>query len=364
MGPHVKDDQLSIEVVCPGVTIATAKTFLGPLRELPRLKNLSISLGPHRNMEILPMVLETIKQKTTFFGPNNRLALQSFPFLDLPVELQFRILEFTDLTQSQPLLLRPPLHWFVPSGCYWGDCSSPAPGLYGRGDGHWCSYREAAFSTVYPCWGHADLRFIGNRRIRDLAIQVYYSTNAFNVWYALPRPWEKSIETWINSSPHSSSTIWSPQTSGFLCGFPEYSWSHLRHIHWTFPRMHRNAFDVDYRGIKTDWLKTIAIIRKRTTLKRLTIEIDLSPPALEEEDPEEPQEIAEMWALYDQIVEPLACLRGHLKDLFIHCYFPMFEGAEADRVGREHVLERRIMGGEYDSLARGKQYTMPLIPEY
>ncbi|KAL4798009.1 hypothetical protein BDV19DRAFT_35021 [Aspergillus venezuelensis] len=84
LGRHVKHDQLSISIVCPGITPVTAEPFLSVLRELPRLKDLSIGLGPHRNLGVFPLVLATIKQKTTFFESNNRPPLQSFPILNLP----------------------------------------------------------------------------------------------------------------------------------------------------------------------------------------------------------------------------------------------------------------------------------------
>ncbi|KAL2831812.1 hypothetical protein BDW59DRAFT_140075 [Aspergillus cavernicola] len=62
-------------------------------------------------------------------------------------------------------------------------------------------------------------------------------------------------------------------------------------------------------------------------------------------------------------MEPMACLSGHLKDLFIHNYFPMYEHMVKTRVNQEHVWERKIMGDHYDSLARGKQYTQPASDE-
>ncbi|KAL4936535.1 hypothetical protein BDV06DRAFT_204848 [Aspergillus oleicola] len=363
LGPHLKDDQLSIHVACGAVSKATAATFLDALSELPRLKDLSIRLGPHRNLHVLSMILEAIKRKTKFFETRNRPTKETFPFLKLPVELQIRVLEYTDLTESKPLMLLPPYHWFAPSDCFRYECNANTDDWDQAEWDNWCPAKHAAFSTVYSCWKLPGLLLIGNKHIRDIAIQIYYSTNVFHLLRALPNPEEEPPETWRNGSPNISLTPWSPQTSGFLCGFPDYSWAHLRHIHWTFQDMHHNAFRVNYKGIRSDWLKTIAVLRENITPGKLTIEIDLSPPTLQRYEPEDAKSIALTWALYDQIVEPITWLSGLLKDFFVHCYFPTDHDSIPLRINQEYVLECWVMGQEYDSLARGKQYTEPAIPE-
>ncbi|KAL2831811.1 hypothetical protein BDW59DRAFT_140074 [Aspergillus cavernicola] len=67
LGTYInKDNQLSIRVACEAASKATAAAFLDALKELPRLKELSIRLGPHRNLELLDMIMEIIEHKTKF----------------------------------------------------------------------------------------------------------------------------------------------------------------------------------------------------------------------------------------------------------------------------------------------------------
>ncbi|KAL3477230.1 hypothetical protein BJX99DRAFT_226579 [Aspergillus californicus] len=62
-----------------------------------------------------------------------------------------------------------------------------------------------------------------------------------------------------------------------------------------------------------------------------------------------------VWELYDRIIEPMACLRGLLKNLFIHLSrFCDDVATDKLRVDKEKSLEQSIMGSDYDSFMRGK----------
>ncbi|KAL3429251.1 hypothetical protein BDV09DRAFT_190291 [Aspergillus tetrazonus] len=64
-----RDDQFELRLICGAASTETAAAFLAPIHDLPRLKALSIRIGPNRNFDIQNMVMKTIRQKTTYFCP-------------------------------------------------------------------------------------------------------------------------------------------------------------------------------------------------------------------------------------------------------------------------------------------------------
>ncbi|KAL3471444.1 hypothetical protein BJX99DRAFT_263287 [Aspergillus californicus] len=351
LGSHITtDDQLSLYVICGATRKATAAAFLNTLDKLPRLKDLSIQLGSHRNIELLDMIQETIRRKTQLSSPTQA----PFPLLKLPLELQIQVLEHTNLTASLPLRRKPSHHRFVPEDCYWGACNNIADSEQ-PWSGNWCSATESAISTVYPCLHLSDMRFIGNRHLRDLALQIYYSTNTFTVFSNVGSSESLAV---VNTKP------WTPETSELLKAFPQSSWSQLRHIHWGFRSLRADAFRVDFHGIRTNWVNDLLFIRREMPANRLTLEISLSGADSVTDEPDSAQAISSRWALYDEIVEPVACLRGHLRNLFIHNYCPAYYMWEDMCVNQEHVWERRIMGDDYDSSARGKPRTLEAVHDF
>ncbi|KAL4800096.1 hypothetical protein BDV19DRAFT_384461 [Aspergillus venezuelensis] len=87
-----RDDWLELRFSCDAMEKATAAAFLDPLKNLPRLKDLVIQMGPFFNPGIHEMVAGIIWEKT---------RAEEFPgafcFFNLLVELQYRTLEHTNL---------------------------------------------------------------------------------------------------------------------------------------------------------------------------------------------------------------------------------------------------------------------------
>ncbi|KAE8376142.1 hypothetical protein BDV26DRAFT_294372 [Aspergillus bertholletiae] len=343
LATHIKqDDRLEIRLICGAASKKSLAAFLEPLQKLPRLKELSIRAGPRRNLDLQQSLMATIDQKTMLFRRQARPGV--FRFLDLPVELQVRILEFTELVAPLPLEL---LSWykrFLPHDCWHGACSArPHPYLIDQGC--WCPATHTAFSTVHPCWHVPETWYLVSKTIRELALFVYYSKNTFEIWY--------------NQSDSPDIAAWTPQTSGFLHGFPEYSWKYLRRVHWIFPSpLDGDTFRPNNKET-VDWINTMHIISQSFNLPNFTLELSLSPRTIETWDPEHSQKVARRQALYDQVIEPVRSLNGRLKDFFIHNYFCLYEPLDATGLSQEQILERRVMGSEYDSLARGKKYSSP-----
>ncbi|KAL4866944.1 hypothetical protein BDV12DRAFT_128340 [Aspergillus spectabilis] len=343
LATHIKqDDQLEIRLICGATTKKTLAAFLEPLLKLPRLRELSIRVGPRRNLDLQQALMATIGQKTRFFLHQTRSGV--FRFLDLPVELQVRILEFTELVAPLPLIL---ISWskrFLPHDCWYGACNArPHPYLIDQGC--WCPATHTAFSTAHPCWQLPDTRYLVSKSIRELALSVFYSKNTFEVWY--------------NQSDSPNTTAWTPQTSGFLHGFPEYSWKYLRRVHWILPsNLDDDAFCPNSKET-VDWINTMKVISQLFNLPNFTMELSLAPRATRTWGPVLPEKVARRWGLYDRIIEPVRLLNGHLKDFFVHNYFPLHEPLDETRLNQELVLERRVMGSDYDSMARGKMYSKP-----
>ncbi|KAL4763612.1 uncharacterized protein BDW70DRAFT_148403 [Aspergillus foveolatus] len=78
---RTRDDQFELRLICGAASTETAAAFLALIHDLPRLKALSIRMGPNRNLDIQNMIMKIIRQRTKYFGPEPE---GSFPFLKLP----------------------------------------------------------------------------------------------------------------------------------------------------------------------------------------------------------------------------------------------------------------------------------------
>ncbi|KAL2824456.1 hypothetical protein BDW59DRAFT_147373 [Aspergillus cavernicola] len=335
---NTQDDRFELRLICGAATTETAAAFLAPIHDLPRLKALSIRMGADRRLEIQQMVMSMIRQKTTYFAPEPK---GTFPFLELPVELQLRILEYTILIAPRHLMSRYYCYRFIPVDCRLFRCAGYPVGEH-RCEDIYCPATHTGFSTAYPCQNTIhDALFLVSKAVRQLALSIYYSRNTFEVWYQ-----ERVL-------PPPVRTPWSPQTSRFLCQLPVHSWQHLRHVRWVFHRLHMPGDD-GYNEYVDDWLHTLATLFSSGAIRpcSFTIELHFHKPYWSHPD----QYQAEPgWELCDRVVAPVIPWRGLLKDFFVHNY-----GNDTDyfdkkrRYPREALLEQKVMGKEYDSLARGK----------
>jgi hypothetical protein len=230
---NTEDDRLKLRLICCAASQDTAARFLASMQNLPRLKGLSIRMEPHRNFDILQMIMTTIRQKTLYFSPDPK---KPFPFQKLPVEIQIHVLEYSGLMAPRELVARLPGEPFVPADCRRFECGALPLGTWHCGDCY-CPATHTAFSTVYTCLTasipHA--LFLVSKAIRELALFVYYARNTIEIWYKAP--------TGLPIPALPVNTSWEPRASSFLSHFPEHSWKHLRHIHWMFPfSMPHDAF--------------------------------------------------------------------------------------------------------------------------
>ena len=102
LGRNFETGRVSVDIKCEVVGPKTADTVLGALRLLPRLKNLVANFEPitWRAAQVRNMIGELGEKMTT------EEVVKPFPFEELPVELQMRVLDMTDLVGSTGFELR------------------------------------------------------------------------------------------------------------------------------------------------------------------------------------------------------------------------------------------------------------------
>ncbi|KAL4934986.1 hypothetical protein BDV06DRAFT_229244 [Aspergillus oleicola] len=318
-----RDDWLELRFSCDATEKATAAAFLDPLKDLPRLKDLVIQMGPFFNPRMHEMVTATIREKT---------RAEEFPgvfrFFDLPVELQYRILEHTDLIIPKRLTYSDIRGAFLPPYSY---------GIFSRDPGEDFYHGRAAL----PCLRTPHMLFLVSNSMRQLAMSIFYSQNVFKVKCELGRC--------------APAAAWSAQQSAFLHCFPKRSFHHLRHIHWELPSM-RNWLEFQPGNKETeDWVISLYLISLAVPPGVLTIELVLSFNGCDVLTPEYQYQVHYNDDYYDRVISCMDCLEGRLRDFFIQIHYPESSPWDQSRANRERRLEQRIMGSNYDSFARGKK---------
>jgi hypothetical protein len=117
---HILPDRLKISVICATDNDATAKIVTAPMLRLPVLKECAIRLGNKHNKDFSFLAKETAMNATQ---KSIRHCPSIFRFIDLPTEIQIRILEFTDIVTPYDI------GWYLPPGSSL-DRVGASPGLY------------------------------------------------------------------------------------------------------------------------------------------------------------------------------------------------------------------------------------------
>jgi hypothetical protein len=97
--PRIEPKKLKLYLVCDSADIQSTGDIAGPLLQLPPLKDCTIRFG---RIHCRSYSKETKRQfqqlaANTAIWLTGRLNVQPFRFLDLPQEIQLKILGFTDL---------------------------------------------------------------------------------------------------------------------------------------------------------------------------------------------------------------------------------------------------------------------------
>ncbi|KAL4908775.1 hypothetical protein BDW74DRAFT_145321 [Aspergillus multicolor] len=271
------------------------------------------------------MAEAVIRQKT-----KSKKSPGVFRFFDLPVELQYRVLEYTNLVLDRRFSYDCLRGTFIPP--FICDTYSRNP----RKD--FCTGRAAI-----PCLRTPHMLFLVNNAMRQLATAVFYSRNSFKI---KPRLRECA-----------PAAAWSAEQSEFIQGFPKRSFPYLRHIRWKFDNNFSGNWAYFLPGSKEveDWVISLYLISLVVPPGVLKIEITMYSFGCSNLTAETQRHEDNDGAYYDRVIGPMDCLKGRLKDLFIQISYPRCSPWDEIRRDRERQLERRIMGSDYDSFARGKK---------
>jgi hypothetical protein len=367
--------RLRLSLMCDIGNLETARKITQPL-EMAILGKCSIRLGQDPTPETIHLAqasaLHAMKVPDT----------EPFRFTDLPGEIQDQILGYTDLVAPDELEWSPRIGLYT-SRLYTRHCCRTCTDTL---EACYCPTQHAAFSPSCTCWSFPLPIFRASRKVNSAATRIFYSQNHFIVNQFEPKGHDRSEFRPVL------------EISQFLRGLPARALPHLRSISWLLPKVdpHRLQYLVPGASDASDWRQTILFMTRNLELWKLNLTLDMSagrcdyPFESSEHKPESRTEHA-MWDRYVRIVEPLSLLKQThlkkkgLKNLFIHVSWPCIPRAIAEEeeslkqwapqrlagdgweaISREkpgsvekrdewaQILERRVMGRDYDSFARGK----------
>lgn len=240
---HLRPSQLKLQLVYDVDGLETANAVVEPLLALPTLAQCELRIGRHPVPTLKNLAVKAASQA---MGRPLRQSTTAFPFLRLPVELQIRILEFTDLIAPLGEIewspkegysidsycatcdeLEGPDDCFEHHGCQFLACP------YTGDLGYFCNLYHATFSTICRRWEPPTSLFLVSRAIREVAQTVFLFEKPIHYSY-LGR---KLVRAPINTRPPrngSSLEGHRASQSSALSAFPR---AHLPALKYKFSRL-------------------------------------------------------------------------------------------------------------------------------
>lgn len=392
IGAHIQPTQLDLAFSCDCADLETARLAVDSLLgQLPPLAACSIRLGRHRDPD-----MQSLAEHAAFRAVGRARPQQPcghFRFMDLPPELRLLILDLTDLTTPMREVCWDPdlgyhiQHRFCPCG---DGLLPPAQQLDSslfRADSNWsdsmyghysCTFRDciryskrgcfckryhSASTTESPgccCWEPPTYLFLVSQAFRRDAQAVFFTKNRFIVFGKHPP---------ANEHPRYPASI-------FLQNIiPDGCLRYLRFLEIVFAEF--DQYEPLLDPAFHDWEHTIEVLQNKLDLPRLTVRIYMQdygyagsevPPFRETMTETQGRALQQA---YQDMTAPLKRWgdRG-LHRLFAHFPWPwdctgwglevlweVRQGRRAPVERRETLVERMVMGPEYDSVAMGKSTT-------
>ncbi|CAH0057354.1 unnamed protein product [Clonostachys solani] len=376
--PH----QLSLYLAANVADPQTANRILDPLDGLPILKNLGINLGRHlkgfQKFEPKPLIRQLVQKLTDTIPP------KQFPFLDLPLELQIKIIQQTRMAHYR----NNHVHWLA-SWPHWPRNTLQA--CYGREHVRsyytdpngvvrldeglddveplasltaFCSLENpAAFSNLCQCTS-LDALFLVSKAFSVAAHAVFFTENTFSLECS-----GSTLDLVATGQDH----IYPLALPSFLHFLPHKYIPSLRSLRIIFPPCTPDYLAPGQSGWD-EWVWSIDLLVQLADLTRLKLEIHFSDQegdrSLVDRDPEQHQLNLEfrrarihgdvkaekaMLDAYKRILSPLKRPGPQLRALLVYVSWPLCGLAKERRKADERMLERMIMGQEYDSAKFGKR---------
>lgn len=393
MSAHIPPKQLSLSLICDVEDLETAKTVAEPLidENLPTLASCNIRLGRDLDSSLQLLAHETAMQ--TMRQSYSPVSTCPFRFLDLPQELQYEILEHTDLVTPCGEVNWNPwegyyLHYNVlycegdnfcaaeghPHVCKRRNCREQF------NNGCFCYRHHAVFSTTCNCWCPPTALFLVSKAFSRQSKPVFFSKNRFII---MP-----SAERYFLPPTEPPSRL---ECSIFLRDFmaPDML-RHLRFLELVFPPVEGN---VDFQDISAnspvyeDWIAAIDYARGNLNLPALTVRVYFqdfrtyaeTPPYRKSVSLTREKGLQTIVSVYELLVSPLSQLAGDngLNRCFVHAAWPwawtpdalLYAGqnickgsgdtsrwAKRDEHRISRDLERLVMmDGTYDGMVSGKK---------
>ena len=340
----IPPNRLRLCLICDVKDVETAQEVIKPMRQLPILLACSIRLSTETDHRLRCMAVKATRELTGKYSslpPSPRLP-------QLPHEIQIQILQHTDLVAPHDL------RWAPEQGLI---CLSKSPNeknsVWAQNsvwpqNPHALNTCEVCFSVHKPrqrferqvpkiarasqcwCWRFPTELFLVSSAYHRESTRIFYSSNHFYIYGGINNCWNER-----DMCPR------------FIQQLPRDARQYLRSLQFLLP--------VSARWPEGDWKEELLILSRSVELSRLTVTIDESLWRGRDTSYGWSTAIDEIsWQRTQGVVEPFMKL-GRLKDFFVHLGYPMTSrDSEELRNRREKILERRVMGSDYDSEERGK----------
>lgn len=206
------------------------------------------------------------------------------------------------------------------------------------------------FSSSCACRPQRHSLFSVSRQVRKDAIETYYSLNRFYITPFYSPTFHEFTHTGSNYWPQQAlQGLRNVELSIYLCSLPFNALQHIRWLEWLLP----SPID-DYLHPRThawfDYLDALEMMRNSMDIKNLTFVLNMSGEGASFHAYYRHYH-SDDWTKEWQIGLALRRL-GQLKDCFV--YLSRYNRDFRARERQEQLLERAIMGKEYESIARGK----------
>lgn len=365
---HISPSRLRLHLVCDVEDPEAAKRAVEPLFDSPSLADSSIRLGQQPDLNLQDLARQTVIRAV---GKPLYQPRRPFRFSDLPQELRYQILEYTDLVT--PLS---EVEWNLEEGFYvrystWRcdgiDCP---PGLH-----HACQFRNcwersnvrcfcrryhSAYTSRCNCWSPPLSLFLVCRTLREESQTIFFKKNRFVITPA--RGYKRvadSTSTRLEISIFLTEVV-PPNAVGFLT-----------YLEVVFP-----PFDTDYLRLREsacqDWLQTIDYVREKLYLPTLTLRVYMAnhypngQGVTPFQDAMTKEQGIVMIAMYRRMLIYLQKLNLTSR-FFVHLAWP-FAWTRSRRRARkedsrvvdpkvaafEKGIEQHVMGDHYDGVLVGK----------
>ena len=369
MATHLKTSQLQLHLVCDVEDIETARQVVKPLMDTQLLADCAIRLAQNPDSSIQHLARDTAMRATGYLQDQ---STSPFRFLDLPLELRQKILEYTNLVTPLREVQWSPENGFFLRNKTWhcgGDGGCP-PELH-----HTCRFRNcwewsytgcfcclyhAAFSSRCHCWSPPTNLFLVCRAMREHAQATFFASNRFIITPSAGR------------HRRATSTPVRLEASLFLLDVvPRIALYWLRLLEVVIPPFEENYFCA-HEPAYQEWLRTVDYVKEELNLPSLTVCIHLAewkpwPSGPRHFHADMTQQLGVTFLrTCRRMVDPLSKLRG-LKKCFVHIAWPFdttgqrrrvyYRNPEVQKRGikdAERMLEQRVLGSDYDSTAMDK----------